>query len=423
MLSTFNLKEPKKEGETLILFSAYFKKEGKKFVYSTGEVISPLEWDFKNRQPNNLTGKTSNAEKQRSVKRQLDRYSKYFIERVNKYKDTGEELSIEMIRKDFDIEFQKTKTQSKDFFAVYDIFIQMKKNDRTDDANSKSTIKRYEYNKTLLEQYQEYSKTSLHLNRIDKPFYNSYITFCISEKKHSNNTLSRNLGLLKTFLSWAFDNNYTYKTDFRNFKNIRKQVTDEVALTYDQIIEIFEYDFTENTRLEKVRDLFVFGCFTGMRFSNYSIIKRNDIYDGIIHVRDKKDSSKQLSIPLNDYTKFILEKYDYQLPDITNQKFNDYVKEVAKEVGFKSNIKKTMKLGQDIIETVSPLYKRISSHTARRSFISIMKTNKIPDKVIMSFTGHKSIEVFNQYYKPVMEEKVDFMQSVFNMDKSKYTKP
>ncbi len=294
----------------------------------------------------------------------------------------------------------------------------MKKIDRTDDANSESTIKRYEYNKTLLEQYQNYSKTALHLNKIDKVFYNSFITFCITVKEHSTNTLSRNLGLLKTFLNWAFDNNYTYKTDFKTFKNIKKQITDEVALTMEQVIQIFEYDFSQNPRLEKVRDLFVFGCFTGMRFSNYSTIKKSDIHDGFINVRDVKDNNKTLSIPLNDYSTYILKKYDYRLPKITNQKFNDYIKELVQRVGLTDEIKKTKKLGQEIIETISPLYERVSSHTARRSFITIMKNNKIPDKVIMSYTGHKSLEVFNQYYKPNTDEKVGFMQTVWSIDKT-----
>ncbi len=83
MRSTFNLKEPNKSGETLIIFSAYFKNEGRKFVYSTGESINPKEWDFTNRQPNNLTGRTEIANKQRNIKRQLDRYSNYFSDLIH----------------------------------------------------------------------------------------------------------------------------------------------------------------------------------------------------------------------------------------------------------------------------------------------------------------------------------------------------
>lgn len=415
MRSTLNLKNKNKEGETLIYLKAYFKNEGKKFVYSTGETINPNEWDFKNRQPNNLTGRTEKADRQRTIKMQLDRYTSFFSKITDIYKNTDQEITIENIRAEFDKEFKRTQAIANDFFSVYDVFIKEKKEDKTDEANSVSTIKRYEYNKTLLENFEKHSNKKIHFNQIDKKFYNAFISYCISVKEHSTNTLSRNIGLFKTFMYWALENNYTYKNDFKDFKNIKKEITDEVALTLDQVTEIFNYDFTEIPRLERVRDLFVFGCVTGMRYSNYSKVKKADIYNNFINVRDEKNNNKFLSIPLNDYSSLILKKYDYKLPKITNQKFNKYIKEVIKKVGYTYEVKKTYKLGRELIENVSPFYERVSSHTARRSFITIMKNKKIPDKVIMSYTGHKSLEIFNQYYKPNNDEKVDFMKAVWKI--------
>ena len=155
----------------------------------------------------------------------------------------------------------------------------------------------------------------------------------------------------------------------------------------------------------------------------YCYLEENCINGNFINVRDQKDNTKLLSIPLNDYSNFILKKYEYKLPNITNQRFNDYIKEVIKAVGYSNEIKKTTKVGREIIETISPFYERVSSHTARRSFITIMKNKKIPDKVIMSYTGHKSLEVFNQYYKPNNDEKVDFMQTVWKMKDRNHEKP
>ena len=103
------------------------------------------------------------------------------------------------------------------------------------------------------------------------------------------------------------------------------------------------------------------------------------------------------------------------MPSITSQKFNVYIKEVFKEAGYTHTVKKTTRVGSDIIETINPYHERISSHTARRSFITIMKNKKIPDKVIMEFTGHKSLEVFNKYYKPNDDDKKDFMTDVWKM--------
>ena len=422
MKSSFHLKNPKADKESLIYFSAYFKNEGKKLIYSTGETINPNEWDFENRMPNDLKGRSARSEKHRAINIQLNRYSGFYIKIMSLYIHSDQEITTESIRNEFDKEFKKTKSGSRDFFVVYDKFMDEKINDKTDKANSISTIKRYEYNKKLLQDFEESKGVKLNFNSIDKKFYNELIHYCLSEKKHATNTLSRNIGLLKTFLNWAVLNRYTYKLDFQDFKNIKKEITDEVALTLEQVDEIFNFDFNKNERLERVRDLFVFGCYTGMRYSNYSKIKKNDIVDDHIKVRDVKDNSKQLNIPLNDYSSYLLKKYDYRLPKITNQKFNEYIKEVIEKVGYTKEIKKTSKLGNEIIETVMPFYKRISSHTARRSFITIMKTKKVPDKIIMGFTGHKSLEIFNQYYKPNEIEKVDFMQNVFTMNRVKLKK-
>lgn len=416
MRSTFNLKDPKKDALTSIRFIAYFKNENKKFVYSTGESIHPDDWDFKNIQPKHVTGRTSKANQMRSTKLQLDRYSNLFIELVNRYKAIKEDFTIEIARKEFDNHFMKVKPVSNRFFEVYDLFLQGKKNDKSGEANSETTIKRYSYNKTLLLEFEKHIKTQIHFKTINEAFYNSLINYCVTIKKHSVNTLSRNIGLFKTFMYWAFDNSYTYKDDFKKFKNIKKELTEEIALTLDQVKEVYEYDFSNNKRLERVRDLFVFGCATGMRYSNYSLVAKSDIYNNQIHVRDKKNTDKQITIPLNDFSKSILEKYDYDLPLIANQKFNDYIKEVFKELDYTQSIKKSSKIGNKVIEKIVPLYQRISSHTSRRSFITIMKNKKIPDKVIMSYTGHRSLEVFNKYYKPNQEEKVDFMNSVWSKE-------
>jgi len=413
--STFHLKNPSiTSKESLIYFSAYFKNESKRLIYSTGETITPTDWDKETKAPKGLNGRTSKAAKLRQINKQLNRYPDFFINIIDRYINSGQEITIKAIREEFDKEFKKTKIVASKFFQVYDLFLSSKNSIE----NSPTTIKRYEYNKKLLQDFEIFSKKKLNFNTIDKQFYKVFIDYCIIVKKHSTNTLSRNVGLFKTFMFWAVENRYTYKVDFQSFKNVKKEATDEIALTYKQVVEIFEFDLSNNSRLERVRDLFVFGCFTGMRYSNYSKIKKSDIIGGRIVVRDVKDNTKTLKIPLNDYSSYLLKKYNYKLPKITNQKFNKYIKEVIEKVGYTQDIKKTIKIGREIKEIISPFYQRISSHTARRSFITILKTKKVPDKIIMGYTGHKSTEVFNQYYKPTDEDETDFMKQVFTMNKA-----
>lgn len=411
---SFRLKNPKLDKESLIYFTASFKNEGKTLVYSTGENIHPNDWDFKNKRPANLSGRKKDAELRRAIDTQLSRYSTFFVELISRYKTINEKLTIEITKEEFNIEFKKVSKNTNDFFKVYDLFLKDKRDDNSDQANTQTTISRYEYNKTLLEDFQTNTSYNLRFNTINKDFYNSYIRYCVEVKKHSANTLSRNIGLFKTFMNWALANKFTYNNEFSQFKNIKRFKTDEIALTKQQVDDIYEFDLKKNEKLKRVRDLFIFGCSTGMRYSNYSKVKKNDIVDDFINVIDVKDRSKSLSIPLNKYSKDILEKYDYKLPKISNQKFNDYLKELFEKMEYNQLVKKTMRYGNDIIETESAFSDRISSHTARRSFITIMKNEGVPDKVIMSYTGHKSIEVFNNYYRPNQEHRINFMKNVWS---------
>lgn len=413
MNSSFRLKNPKIDKESLIYFTASFKNEGKTFVYSTGEKIHPKDWDFKNKRPSNLAGRKKDAETRRIIDNQLSRYKEYFNELGNLYKSINEELTIKKAKDKFNSHFKNITKNSNDFFKVYELFLKQKKEDNTDQANTKSTLDRYGYNRDLLKSFSEHTKYKLKFKTINKEFYNKFIKYCVEEKKHSTNTLSRNIGLLKTFLYWSIHNKFTYHDEFKEFKNIKRFATDEVALTKDQIDELFNFDLSKNHRLGKVRDLFVFGAATSLRFENFINVNRRDIYDGFINVIDVKDNSKTLSIPINHYSKTVLEKYDYVLPLISNQNFNKYIKELFKLMKYDEIVKKTMKYGNEIVETESFFYERISSHTARRSFITIMKNNSVPDKIIMSYTGHKSLEVFNNYYRPNQEHRINFMNQVF----------
>ncbi|AZI39187.1 tyrosine-type recombinase/integrase [Epilithonimonas vandammei] len=409
---TFKLKQPNGTKESLIYFRSFFNNENKNFIYSTGEKIKPSEWDFEGRQPNDLNGRTKKAEIHRSVKMQLDRYSSFFTEIVNRYKNIDEKLTVDILKQRFDEKFKKITVKS-DFFRIYQEFLDEKENDYTGNSISNSTLKRYKCNKNLLEDFESNCKVKISLGKFDDKLYNKFLKYCIEEKKHSANTLHRNVGLLKTFLLWALNKKYTYNNNFITFKKPAKFTTDEIALNYEQVELIYNYDFSDNKRLERVRDLFVFGCTTGMRFGNYSTISKSDVDGNFIRVIDLKSKSKNLAIPLNSIFKSILEKYDYNLPSITNQKMNEYIKEVFKKLEFTDEIKKTMKYGDELVDQKAEFWTRISSHTARRSFITIMKNKRVPDKVFMSYTGHTSLEVFNAYYRPSEDDKINYMNEVF----------
>ena len=156
------------------------------------------------------------------------------------------------------------------------------------------------------------------------------------------------------------------------------------------------------------------GCYTGMRYSDFKRIKASNVSDNLITIREVKDKSKTLQIPITDRVREILEKYNMELPVISEQKFRDYLKEVFKIAGFTKLSTKSKKIGKQVYEEEVPMYELISTHTARRSFITIMLNSGVPDKAIMKITGHKSINNFQVYYRPSNEVLSDFMSDVWS---------
>lgn len=413
MLSTFNLKRPNKKGKSLIFLKAYFKNEDRKLVYSTGELIPLDEWDFENRMPNNLTGRTKNAEKHREIKLQLDRYSSFFDNVTSLYKKTNQEITIKKIRYEFDKEFKKVAMGKSVFFDAYEEFMDEKiKNKEWGQA----TIKRYNNIKNILQEFENERKYKLTFSTITKKFYSEFTDYCITSRKHANNTFSRNLRIIKTFLLWSLKSGYTYNEDFREFKRMKRVKTSHIALNKEDLQNLLRIEF-KSKKIEHIRDVFVFSCVTGMRFGELKLISKNNIDNDHLNLKEEKGTEKEIrSIPLNEIALYILRKYDNKLPLITNQKHNDYIKDVFKEAGYTHLVEKTATRGKEVIREEVPYYKLISSHTARRTFITMMKRNGKSDKLISKITGHKDMKTLNQYYQVDDDDKKEAVDDTFNLD-------
>lgn len=408
--STFYLKNPNGEKESLILFSCYFKFEEKKFVYSTGEKIKPIFWNKESRQPKMHGKKDSNAS---SIRTQINRYKDYFELLQARSKTFGEDFTSMILKAEFDKQFKKAPAGQNLFFEAYAKFMdyKTKKGDW-----SKSTVVRYNNIKKILEAFEKKRNYKLTFNAINANFHAEFTDYCMNERGHINNTYSRNIGLFKTFMLWSLNNGYTYKEDFKKFEKKKVVVTNQLALTLKDLKILMKHDFKVN-RLEKVRDVFVFACVTGMRFGELSLVSKDNIFGNEIYLKEEKDAEKQeRRIPLNDISKFILRKYDYSLPLIANQKYNKYIKEVFNATGYTWDVEKVTTKNKDNIRKTMQFKDRVSSHTSRRTFITMMKNQGVSDKLIASITGHKDMKTLNQYYQVDDFAKSEAVNSVFALE-------
>jgi integrase len=212
---------------------------------------------------------------------------------------------------------------------------------------------------------------------------------------------------------WALKEKYTYNDSFIDFSKPKRIITREEALTLDQVKAIFEFK-TKTKHLERVRDVFVFQCLTGLRYGELKLVNKRTVVNNSLIIQEEKDVRKEpREIPLFEITNYILKKYNYKLPLLSNQKQNEYIKDVFEEAKLTFDVEYTRTKNKEQEIVVKPFNKRISTHTARRTFATLLKKKGVADKTIMSMGGWKDIKTFNTYYKVDNIAKVDAINLAF----------
>lgn len=251
---------------------------------------------------------------------------------------------------------------------------------------------------------------------IDLEFYQQFVDFLRNYEERDKdgniiksglavNTIGKKIQTLKIFLNDATEQgiNTYLKFKSRKFKAISEEA-ETIYLTKEELKDFYEYDLSNNPSLERVRDLFIVASWTGVRYSDLQNITPEKIQGNIIRLKQKKTGNRVI-IPVYEAVKEILHKYNGKLPkSISNQKYNDYLKDAAKLAKINSIFVKTETIKGMRIEKNYPKYELISSHAARRSFCTNAYKDGIPSLSIMAISGHKTEKAFLKYIKVSGEE-------------------
>lgn len=265
---------------------------------------------------------------------------------------------------------------------------------------SKGSLQNYHAVMKHLQQFQAKHRAPVNFDSIDLDFFYRYTAFLKNGLNLSHNTVAKDIRLLKVFMGEAVDLGYTDNLQFKHKKFSYAEVdTDAVYLKEKEIIDLYRFDLSHSKKLEQVRDLFVFGCFVGLRFSDFSDIKPENIIkmDGEYFIKlYTKKTQDLVIIPCSPVVLDIFKKYDSnrnKLPkSLSNQKFNDYIKEACKLAGMEEK-------GRLATNPELELSQCISSHTARRSFATNYYLQGFPTIDLMKITGHKTEKAFLKYIR------------------------
>ena len=301
-----------------------------------------------------------------------------------------------------------------DFFQVFDDFVEDcgRQNNWTD-----STFEKFAAVKNHLTNFRE----GLTFEFFDERGLNDYVGYLRDVKEMRNTTIGKQLSFLKWFLRWAFKKGVHQNNAYDSYKPKLKSTQKKIIfLTWDELNRLREFKIPSNKQaLERVRDVFLFQCFTGLRYSDVFNLRRSDIKGDHIEVTTVK-TSDSLIIELNNHSKAILDKYkdvpfenDKVLPVITNQKMNDYLKELAEMAGIDEPVRQTYYKGNERIDEVTPKYALLGTHAGRRTFICNALALGIPPQVVMKWTGHSDYKAMKPYIDIADDIKANAM-SKFN---------
>ena len=301
-----------------------------------------------------------------------------------------------------------------DFFQVFDDFVEDcgRQNNWTD-----STFEKFAAVKNHLTNFRE----GLTFEFFDERGLNDYVGYLRDVKEMRNTTIGKQLSFLKWFLRWAFKKGVHQNNAYDSYKPKLKSTEKKIIfLTWDELNRLREFKIPSNKQaLERVRDVFLFQCFTGLRYSDVFNLRRSDIKGDHIEVTTVK-TSDSLIIELNKHSKAILDKYkdvafedNKVLPVITNQKMNDYLKELAELADIDEPIRQTYYKGNERIDEVTPKYALLGTHAGRRTFICNALALGIPPQVVMKWTGHSDYKAMKPYIDIADDIKANAM-SKFN---------
>lgn len=357
----------------------------KRRIFSTGLFINPDHWN------NGVQIAEPSTPENNIINTQLSLISQKISEAF---------LMLQVLPDTFDVDDIYRKYKGEDvkteitILGAYDLHNEKMKKLIGVDFNKLSWSRYLESRRKVAEFIKsKYKKSDVKLKQLDLKFIKDLEYYWKTEKKLRQATIYRSMQRVKKIIQFAIDENYLQKNPFSLYKN-KKYKGAIVYLTDAELKRLMHHKFTQK-RLQQVKDMFVFCCYTGLAYQEMSSLRRHHIskgFDGNLWINMIRQKTEQpIAVPLLPQAKAILEKYkradsDVVLPSISNQKFNSYLKEITALIGIE---------------------KKLTHHIARKTFATtVLLLNGVSMEVVSELLGHSKVTVTQEHYAKVVKSKV-----------------
>lgn len=385
----------KKADPTLAAVRMRIRWPGGVLHYNTGCTVELSKWspDTKRCRNNTFHGKhkTPAATINRSLTEWEDRVASVF----RHFDNNGEVPTKAMFKEEMDVALGRAKPSDTSFFELWDIFV------RTAGERDSWTDGTYTKFASLRKNIMDYDPY-LTIGTLTREKMQGLLNWYVSNG-YQNKTTEKNFALIRWGLRWLKRNGY-YSGDLHETFVLRMKKYDReiIYLTWEELTALAEMELPTE-RLRQVRDVFCFCCFTGLRYSDAAALTKDDVTDAYIHVVTRK-TADSLRIELNDWSKAILDRYkdwhgkgNKALPVCSNQKMNDYLKELGRLAGLDAPVRSVWYVGGERHEEVHPKWELLSTHCGRRTFIVNALALGINAEVVMRWTGHSDYKAMKPY--------------------------
>jgi integrase len=424
-------RRPRRDGTCVISIQYCFNSDKRTLLF-TGLSIPPRYWNKKlARISSDLPSNIGNGGELNS---QLQKMVRTAEDIVSFAVDKKMEDPVGFLKQMFHPDFDPSKLSEKmkkltipgstklmpdglDLFVQLDDYILSKSRKVTPDM-----LKVYKVLKNRLLAFQKFRGEKITFSCLDFSFYETFVNFLTYDYlQMRKKTVIRGLKLssigcsikqLRIFLRDRMRRKIIAHIDLSDFK-ILDEETDSIYLTVQEIRAIYNLDLSKQMHLARFRDIFVLGSFTGLRFSDFSNIKTEDIRNGMLYKKQGK-SDHWVVIPLRpEPFEILINRFNKKVPTVSNPELNRHIKEVGRLAGICMPIKVSYKKGNQDIVTIKPKYAWITTHTCRRSFCTNEFLAGTPPELIMKISGHKSVKDFYKYIRITPEEAGKKIQEIW----------
>lgn len=371
-----------------------------RFTFGSGVKAKTREW-------NDRTKRIRHGVKDsKSKNERLDLIENKLKELLSDYTNKGIQPSTKVLKKQLKQKLGEAKNPNQIYFSEYfEQWIEReKKIAKGYDGKSKNTLRNYDLTRRTLKDFEDKKGIELQFQDIDIDFFYDFIEYLETyTKAKSPNTRFLYFTQIKKILNDSFKQGLHKNQKHKDFEYSSVDV-DNIYLTDFEILKIYQLDLTgKSQKLTQARDLFIVGCLTGLRFSDYTKISENNFKqtnDGWIYQTMTQKKKNRVSIPCNPAVIKIMMKNDFQLKTSSHKVFIGHIRLLGKLAGITEETTIESYKGK----IIKPKNEFITTHTARRSFATNCYLAGIDTMTIRAFTGHKTESSFMKYIKVTKEQ-------------------